>query len=62
MISKEQYEQAIKEFIANGGVIEQIPTGKSSPDAGNSAWGNNRTRAKSKEVTDITDINVDNLE
>lgn len=62
MISKEDYEQAIKEFIANGGVIQQVPVGKGSPDAGNSAWGNNRTKTKSKEVTDITDINIDNLE
>ena len=50
------YEQAIKDFLANGGEIQQIPTGKSSPDAGASAWG--RPQAKPK---DITDINVDEL-
>jgi len=54
---KAEYERAIAEFIANGGEIQQIPVGKSSPDAGNSAWG--RPQAKPK---DITDINIDSLE
>jgi hypothetical protein len=56
-MTKLDYEQAIAEFIANGGVIQQIPVGKSSPDAGNSAWGN--TKAKPK---DISDINVNTLD
>ena len=51
-----EYERAIAEFLANGGEIQQIPVGKSSPDAGASAWG--RPQAKPK---DITDINVDEL-
>lgn len=55
--AKAEYEQAIAEFLANGGEIQKIPTGKSSPDAGNSAWG--RPQAKPK---DITDINVDSLD
>ena len=55
--SKVEYEQAIAEFLANGGEVQQIPVGKSSPDAGNSAWG--RPQAKPK---DITDINVDSLD
>jgi hypothetical protein len=55
-LNKEDYERAIAEFLANGGEIQQIPTGKSSPDAGASAWG--RPQAK---PTDITDINVDEL-
>ena len=52
-------DPAILEFLANGGVVQQIPTGKSSPEAGNSAWGNSKAKAKPK---DITDINIDNLE
>jgi len=55
-MNKEEYEKAIAEFLAKGGEIQQIPTGKSSPDAGASAWG--RPQAKPK---DITDINVDEL-
>jgi hypothetical protein len=55
-MTKEDYEKAITEFLAGGGEIQQIPTGKSSPDAGASAWG--RPQAKPK---DITDINVDEL-
>jgi hypothetical protein len=56
-LTKNDFDQAIAEFLANGGEIQQIPTGKSSPDAGNSAWG--RPQAKPK---DITDINVDSLD
>ena len=56
-MDKELYEKAIQEFLANGGEIQQIPIGKSSPEAGASAWG--RPQAKPK---DITDINIDSLE
>jgi len=52
-------DPAIIEFLAKGGVVQKIPTGKSSPDAGNSAWGNSKAKPKPK---DITDINIDNLE
>lgn len=55
-MTKNDFDKAIAEFIANGGEIQQIPIGKSSPDAGNSAWG--RPQAKPK---DITDINVEDL-
>jgi hypothetical protein len=55
-MKKEDYEKAIAEFLANGGEIQQIPAGKSSPDVGQSAWG--RPQAKPK---DITDINVEEL-
>lgn len=55
-MDKELYEQAIAEFLANGGEIQQIPAGKSSPEAGQSAWG--RPQAKPK---DISDINVEEL-
>jgi hypothetical protein len=56
-LTKDDFDKAIAEFLANGGEIQQIPVGKSSPDAGNSAWG--RPQAKPK---DITDINVDSLD
>jgi len=52
-------DPAIIEFLAKGGVVQKIPTGKSSPDAGNSAWGNSKAKAKPK---DISDINIDNLD
>lgn len=55
-MKKEDYEKAIAEFLANGGEIQQIPAGKSSPDVSQSAWG--RPQAKPK---DITDINVEEL-
>ncbi len=55
-MDKELYEKAIAEFLANGGEIQQIPTGKSSPDAGASAWG--RPQSKPKE---LSDINLDEL-
>jgi hypothetical protein len=55
-MNKEEYEKAIAEFLANGGEIQQIPLGKSSPDVGQSAWG--RPQAKPK---DISDINLDEL-
>lgn len=56
-MDKEAYEKAIAEFLANGGEIQQIPAGKSSPNVGVSAWG--KPQAKPK---DITDINIDTLE
>jgi hypothetical protein len=56
-LTKDDFDKAIAEFLANGGEIQQIPTGKSSPDAGASAWG--RPQAKPK---DITDINIDSLD
>ena len=56
-MDKKLYEQAVAEFLANGGEIQQIPVGKISPNIGNSAWG--RPQAKPK---DITDINIDSLE
>lgn len=56
-MDKELYEQAIKDFLANGGEIQQIPAGKSSPEAGASAWGKPQSKPK-----DITDINIDSLE
>jgi hypothetical protein len=52
-------DPAIIEFLAKGGVIQSIPTGKSSPEAGNSAWGNSKAKPKPK---DITDINIDALD
>ena len=55
-MNKEDYEKAIAEFLANGGEIQQIPLGKSSPDVGQSAWG--RPQAKPK---DISDINLNEL-
>jgi hypothetical protein len=55
-LTKDDFDKAVAEFIANGGIVQQIATGKSSPDAGNSAWG--RPQAKPK---DITDINVEEL-
>lgn len=55
---KEDYERAVAEFISGGGKIQQILTGKSSPDAGKSAWGRGKPQAKPK---DITDINVEEL-
>jgi len=55
-LNKEDYEKAIAEFLANGGEIQQIPIGKSSPDVGQSAWG--RPQAKPK---DLSDINLDEL-
>ena len=55
-MNKEDYEKAIAEFLANGGEIQQIPIGKSSPDVGQSAWG--RPQAKPK---DLSDINLDEL-
>ena len=54
--AKEAYERAVAEFLANGGEIQQIPIGKSSPDVGQSAWG--RPQAKPKE---LSDINLDEL-
>ena len=52
-------DPAILEFLAKGGVIQSIPTGKSSPEAGNSAWGNSKAKPKPK---DISDINIENLD
>lgn len=55
--AKAEYERAIAEFLANGGEIQQIPTGKSSPTAGASAWGRPQTKPK-----DLSDINTDALD
>ena len=52
-------DPAVIEFLAKGGVVQKIPTGKSSPEAGNSAWGNSKAKPKPK---DITDINIENLD
>jgi hypothetical protein len=55
-LNKEEYEKAIAEFLANGGEIQQIPTGKSSPTASSGGWG--KPQAKPK---DLSDINLDEL-
>ena len=52
-------DPAVIEFLSKGGIVQKIPTGKSSPEAGNSAWGNSKAKPKPK---DITDINIENLE
>jgi len=54
-MDKELYEQAIRDFLANGGEIQQIPLGKSSPDAGGS-WIKQPSKPK-----ELGDINLDEL-
>ena len=45
-IDKELYEQAIRDFLANGGEIQQIPLCKSSPEVGQSEWGRPQGKPK----------------
>lgn len=43
-ITEEEYQLALAEFLANN-KPEQIPMGKSSPQAGTSGWGHSKPKA-----------------
>lgn len=38
------YEQAIQDFLDNGGAVTQLAIGESSPTVGQSAWGKPRPK------------------
>lgn len=52
-ISNEEYQKALEEFLLNGGEVQQIPIGKSSPTVGQSMWGKPRKAAET--VEDVID-------
>jgi hypothetical protein len=56
-MTKEEYEQAMQEFLANGGEIKQIARGVQSETATTNFWGAPKKKAKETEV--IPDVSND---
>jgi hypothetical protein len=56
-MTKEEYEQAMQEFLANGGEIKQIARGVQSETATTNFWGAPKKKAKEPEVT--ADVSAD---
>lgn len=57
-MTKEEYEQAMKEFLANGGEIKQIARGVQSETATTNFWGAPKKK-KAEEVTPDTESNAE---
>lgn len=51
MYTKEEYEQAMAEFLAKGGEIQQIGRGVVSETATTNFWGAPKKKKKEEEVT-----------
>lgn len=54
--SKEQYDQAMKEFLDNGGVIQQIERGVKSETATTNFWGAPKKKQKEAEITPESEV------
>ncbi len=56
-------DRAIAEFLARGGVVQQIPPGRSGAVAGGNMWGRGRKRAaapvESAEIAETTTLAED---
>jgi len=52
-VSNDNFQKAMEEFLLNGGEIQQIPLGKSSPTVGQSMWG--RPKKAAESINDVID-------
>lgn len=50
-----EYEQAMQEFLANGGVIQQIARGVQSETATTNFWGAPKKKAAVEAVSELGD-------
>lgn len=57
--TKEEYEQALAEFLANGGEIQQIARGVVSETATTNFWGAPKKKKKEETVEVATESDVE---
>ena len=54
-----EYEQAMQEFLANGGQIQQIARGVQSETATTNFWGAPKKKAAVEAVSELGDVGID---
>ena len=54
-----EYEQAMAEFLANGGQIQQIARGVQSETATTNFWGAPKKKAAVEAVSELGDTGID---
>jgi hypothetical protein len=54
-----EYEQAMQEFLANGGQIQQIARGVQSETATTNFWGAPKKKAAVEAVSELGDTGID---
>jgi hypothetical protein len=57
-----EYEQAMQEFLANGGVIQQIARGVQSETATTNFWGAPKKKAAVEAVSELGATGIDVIE
>jgi hypothetical protein len=57
-MTKEEYEQAMQEFLASGGEIKQIARGVQSETSTTNFWGAPKKKAKEPEITPDNETEV----
>ena len=58
-LNEYDYEQAIQEFLANGGQIQQIARGVQSETATTNFWGAPKKKAAVEAVSELGDAGID---
>ena len=53
-----EYEQAMQEFLANGGQIQQIARGVQSETATTNFWGAPKKKAAVEAVSELGDVGI----
>jgi len=54
--TKEEFDQAMAEFLANGGKVQEIARGVQSETATTNFWGAPKKKKKEEEVTPDADV------
>ena len=54
-----EYDQAMQEFLANGGQIQQIARGVQSETATTNFWGAPKKKAAVEAVSELGDVGID---
>lgn len=57
-MTKEEYEQAMQEFLASGGEIKQIARGVQSETSTTNFWGAPKKKPKEPEITPDNETEV----
>ena len=57
-INEYDYEQAMAEFLANGGQIQQIARGVQSETATTNFWGAPKKKAAVEAVSELGDVGI----
>ena len=58
-LNEYDYEQAMQEFLANGGQIQQIARGVQSETATTNFWGAPKKKAAVEAVSELGDTGID---